>query len=224
MQRRSPLYYRHLAAKATMTSDGWPQPAHYGDPKAEFAAIQQGCALIDLSATPKWDLKGSGVPNYIAGELATSSLAPAVRSAGYRVSGEGPDDYWCLTSDDRALLMSPLSVPTEVNSVHTALMLTDFTSVLAQLVLVGRRSQDVLSRLTSLNLRELGDGTCAQAAIARCHCTFVRLDVCENPAYRLLVTRDTAEFIWDALPDAGRNVGLTIAGVEAWARWCRSGS
>ncbi len=212
MQRRSSLHYRHLALGARMTDEEWPQPAHYADPAAELAALNGSCGLVDLSATPKWEVRGISVPEYVAAELASSSATPVARSAGYRACGDGPDDYWCLTSEDRALLMSPLSVPTQILSIHTTLSLTDVTSVLAQLVLAGNGSREVLSRLTSLNLRELGHGSCAQGAIARCHCTFVRLDVRETPAYRLLLSRDLAEFVWEAVV----NAGATPAGLDSW--------
>lgn len=219
MQRRSPLHYRHLAAKAHMSDDEWPQPAHYGNPETEVAAIQR-CALVDLSATPKWELKGKGVPQFVADELTGRAAAPAVRSAGYRSAGKGPNDYWCLTSEDRAVLMSPLPVPTHILSLHTDMTLTDLTSAYAHFVLAGSQSRGVLSRLTSLDLSALKDGACAQAAIARCHCTYIRLDMVGFSVYRLLVTRDTAEFVWDALLAAGRGVDLALAGTGAWDRIC----
>ena len=217
MQRRSPLHHRHLAAGARMTDEPWPQPAHYGNPEAEVAACNTGCALIDFSAAAKWEVKGTGVPGYLASELAATSAVPEALSARHCKSEDG-DDYWALTSSDRAVLVTGLSVPTGILSVHTDLALTDVTSVYAQLVLTGDPSRDVLSRLTSLNLAQLGDGACAQATIARCHCTYVRLDIGRMPAYRLLVTRDTAEFVWEALLMAGRGVGLLPVGVQAWER------
>ena len=74
------------------------------------------------------------------------------------------------------------------------------------------------SVLASLNLtdRSLPDSSCAQTHLAKCHATLARLDVSGLLAYRLFVTRDYAEFVWDALMEAGHDCGLAPIGMEAW--------
>ena len=95
---------------------------------------------------------------------------------------------------------------------------TDVTSTLAAFSLVGPRSRELLSKLTSLNLTDrcLPDFSCAQTQLAKCHATLARLDASGLLAYRLFVTRDYAEFVWDALMEAGHDCGLAPIGMEAW--------
>jgi glycine cleavage system aminomethyltransferase T len=94
----------------------------------------------------------------------------------------------------------------------------DVTSVYANLRLVGPESRNVLSKLTSLNLNEnaLPNLNCAQANLADVPGIFLRQDIGSIPAFHLLITRDYAESIWEAILDAGHQFHLYPCGLEAF--------
>src|SRR5262249_41596062 len=128
------------------------------------------------------------------------------------------------TSRPSSVVRRPSSVVRNPQSAidEGCMHVTDVTSTLAAFSLVGPRSREVLNTLTPLNLtdRSLPDYSCAQTHLAKCHATLARLDVSGLLAYRLFVTRDYAEFVWDALMEAGHDPGALWAiapvGMEAW--------
>jgi glycine cleavage system aminomethyltransferase T len=93
----------------------------------------------------------------------------------------------------------------------------DVTSVYAALHLVGPRAQDVLGKLTSLNLSEAAfpDRRSAQASLAHVPAIFLREDVGALPAFYLVITRDYAESVWEAILHAGHEFNLCPSGLES---------
>jgi len=93
----------------------------------------------------------------------------------------------------------------------------DVTSVYAALRLAGPRTGDVLSKLTSLNLADtsLPNLSCAQASLAHAPGIFLREDIGPIPAFHLLVTRDYAESVWEAILHAGHEFHICPSGLDA---------
>ena len=93
----------------------------------------------------------------------------------------------------------------------------DVTSVYAALRLAGPRTGDVLSKLTSLNLADasLRNLSCAQASLAHVPGIFLREDIGSIPAFHLLVTRDYAESVWEAILHAGHEFHICPSGLDA---------
>jgi len=93
----------------------------------------------------------------------------------------------------------------------------DVTSVYAALRLAGPRTGDVLSKLTSLNLADtsLPNLGCAQASLAHAPGIFLREDIGPIPAFHLLVTRDYAESVWEAILHAGHEFHICPSGLDA---------
>jgi glycine cleavage system aminomethyltransferase T len=225
MQRRSPLHYHHLAAGAVMAGNDWPLPSRYSLLESEVQTLRERCGLIDFSTTSKWDLKGPGLATFLGAQVTKEVDWATHRTAGALPSAfGGAAGFWWVPTGDRTFLVAErdtaagLEFRLRTLELPPSLQLTEVTSGYAHFVLAGPLGREVLSRVTSLNLTETGlsSGSCAQAALARCHCAYVRLDAGDVPVYHLLLTRDTAEFVWEALLDAGRGAGLAPVGVLAW--------
>lgn len=83
---------------------------------------------------------------------------------------------------------------------HAAL--TDVSDLRTSFEISGPRSRDVLAKGCAIDLypRVFDIGGCAQTALARVRVTLLQLD--GSPAYRLLVERSYAQYLWDWLTDA----------------------
>lgn len=94
---------------------------------------------------------------------------------------------------------------------------TDVSSVYADFLLVGPRSREILSKLTSMNMgdRALANGSCGQASLAHTHCIVLRDDRGGLPAYHLLVARDYGVSVHEALLHAGEEFHLATVGQHA---------
>jgi heterotetrameric sarcosine oxidase gamma subunit len=93
----------------------------------------------------------------------------------------------------------------------------DISGVYASLLLAGPRSRDVLGKLTSLNTSEvsLANRNCAQASVAHVHAIVLREDIGALPAFHLLIARDYAESVWEAVLHAGEEFHLQPFGLDA---------
>ena len=94
----------------------------------------------------------------------------------------------------------------------------DLTSAWAGIGIMGPRSVYALAKLVELDLDpdKFLDGACAQAKTAEVHSLLVRGDVSGHYACQLYVTRDFGEYMWDALVHAGKGVGVSPIGIEAF--------
>lgn len=213
--RRSPLSQRHRALGARFGERGeW--PATYGDLQRERRALRERVGLVDAGPLDKIA---------IAGDLPARSALPAMR-AGAITTGEVDGRaarLWCL-ADDEALLIAPgvdahssdaLLATIETNGGSA----TDVSSAYAMLQLIGPRARDVLEELYPEDVSEeafpdraIGFGPLANVAV-----TIARLDHGGVPGFAILVERDHAEHIWDALLTIGARHGIEPVGGAALA-------
>jgi heterotetrameric sarcosine oxidase gamma subunit len=94
---------------------------------------------------------------------------------------------------------------------------TDVTSVWAALLVAGPMTRQVMRKLTSLNMSDaaLPDGACGQASLAHVHAIVLRRDLDDIPAVQVLVSREYAESVYEALLHAGKEFLIQPFGLEA---------
>jgi glycine cleavage system aminomethyltransferase T len=81
-----------------------------------------------------------------------------------------------------------------------------------------------LARLVRLDVdpRVFADRTLALTGAVGVPLQFLRWDHASLSAYELTVSRDVAEYFWDALTHAGEGLGLEPIGTEALTRLLQS--
>src|SRR5262249_13721713 len=111
-----------------------------------------------------------------------------------------------LGGDHLLLIIEPGTVATveqalnrQVGVGNGCAHLTNVTSALAAVQLVGARSRDLLCKLTALDLSlpQFPDLTCAQGGVAQVHALVVRADVGDELAYEVYCEREFAEYLWN---------------------------
>lgn len=66
MPENLPLAAAHARAHAVLTEEfGWQVPAHFGDPAAEYQAVQQGAAVFDVSHRGKVEVSGTDAGSFL---------------------------------------------------------------------------------------------------------------------------------------------------------------
>ncbi len=146
-------------------------------------------------------------------EIAHVRASVGLADVSYRIKFETPVDSqgssWRLGAG-RYLVIGdpPLEAPAKG---------VEITSVYANLLLAGPHARATLAKLGSLNLSEesLPNRSCAQASMAHVHSIVLREDLGPVPAYHLLVTRDYAESVWEAVAHAGEEFTLRPFGLDA---------
>ena len=218
-QRISPLHRRHLSLGAQMVSEkGWQRPACYTSAQEEAAAVQSGAGLCDITPVGKLLLQGADIEASVRASLPGVEI-PAPRGAKWHEDRH----LFCRLAVDQLLLLTPPDATDDIQATmattqrDTCAHLVDMISGLTGLCLAGPRSQDVLSKLTDLDLTlpATADMTCTQTSLSGVQAILVRADFGDVPCYRIFVSRDLGEFAWDVLTEAGSNEGLTPCGVDA---------
>jgi len=187
--RHTPLFHAHKRAGATIVEHyGWQVPASFTGAQLEANHLSNSAAVSDLSWTTKLDLKGCRVK-------------PA-RTAWHLSPG-----HFFITCDPPKREALIASLPPAY--------ITDVTSVYAQFLIAGPRSRDILRKLTSLNVAALRNLDCGQAAVAHVHAIVLRDDFAGLPAFHVLVSREYAESVWEAVLHSGHEFRAAPCGFEA---------
>ncbi len=217
--RLSPLHRRHISLGAQMVSEyGWQRPSRYTSAQEEGEEIASAAGLCDISPVGKLLVQGSEMPGVLMRALGVTKIPDTGRVT--RQPGVG---LLCRLAANQVLLFVPPRDADEVRSAFDAhqegcVHVVDMTSGLTGLCLAGPRSQDVLSKLTDLDLSQpdAGDMTCAQTSLSGVQATVVRADLRSMSCYRIFVSRDLGEYAWDVLTEAGSREGLQPFGVETF--------
>lgn len=214
--RRSPLaeWHRQRGGRPVSTGE-W--PATYGDVHRERRAVRERVGLLDAGPFDRLALAG--------GRLAADPPAPpfvVARVTDGRVDGRVAQ-LWGLTSESSLLVLpgtdarsaGALAARLDAEGIRTI----DVSSYYATLVLAGPRARDVLEELFTVDVSEraLPDRTIVFGPLARVTATFARLDLRSSPAFSVMVERDQAEYVWEALLRIGERHGIEPVGALAVA-------
>jgi aminomethyltransferase len=231
--RLTALYHRHLALKGVMAEyEGWLLPERYAGTEEEIGAALGSVGLSDCSASVKVDIKGEGTEiDGFLGEILdggkTAGRPGQVTTHSTPTADPGSVRYVCRLTADHALLVlrprrvSPRTSPLEpeVGAHGHMVYLTDVTSALAGITLVGPEAPHVISKLSSLDVSVLPDPGCTEGGLAGVQFALVRSDAVVRgrrvASFDLYFARGYAEYLWDALSEAGHEFGIAPLGTTA---------
>lgn len=201
--RLTPLHAHHLRAGAVMADvAGWKIVQHYGDADAELGAAAKSAGVCDISGRTTVRIKSFELDGVLG------ARSPEIGS----LLSESDTVLARLTADE----MLAIGPPSVAGSWHAGISpegnppryVTDVTSGLMGMKIVGPQARDVVASLTDLDLRDLSmpHGSCAQAGFVQVHGTLLRLDVNGVAAYELYVAREFGVYVWEAvLESLGHN-------------------
>ena len=236
--RRTALHRRHVELGAKMADlDGWILPRFYRGAEDEFKDVLRSVGICDISHYGKVDVKGTEIDKVMeknlssvviprkAGEVKLSSQVSErdVRSKRFSLI------YACRLTKEHALLLTQPFKSTSVLDVEGMLKLedganlTNLSSILAGFTIGGPSSEAVLRKLVQVDLsgRETGGPFCLEAGLAKVHSTIVRFDGKSSGgtiAFDVYCGRDYAEYVWDAIIEAGHEYGIAPFGLDAQDR------
>lgn len=220
--RRSALESRHEALNATFTSDTDRWPRHYGDPDGERAAASNEAGLAEIGPFEEMLLRGPGAHD-IGARLAGSTIGddPTVIVGVALETGGVTGELWALGPDEVLLVgraggwaerMAGLFASADVSAI-------DMTGARTSLRLAGPAAPAVLAELCPADTtpRVMAVAAVIQAPLAGVRAFIARLDADGAPGYTLMVARDEAAYVWDAMREIGAAHGLRPVGPDAIA-------
>lgn len=230
--RYTPIHHWHVARGARMMTAGlWMRPEHYGDPQAEVRAVRSGVGLIDLSTLGKFELQGSGVPDFLEKVYVNrwQKLEVGRVRYGLMTNDEGVvlDDGVSARLEDESYLMTTTSSGSDgiYNNLQwwlqsgwgEGVILVNRTEDFGAMNLAGPKSRHVLGRLTEadlsaeafpyMHLREM--------ELAGVSCRVLRIGFTGELSYEIHCPRAAALHLWQELLKAGEEDEIAVFGVEA---------
>jgi sarcosine oxidase subunit alpha len=198
--------------------DGWQVPEYYTSVESEVDAVRVGVGLCDVSAFVKMSIFGSGVRALSRELLGDSAAARPLTVAWFMASSPV---LACRLTDDHMLLLASTTSATGLDEhlrarqMNEPLVRNDATTALAGISLIGPATEEVLGRITPLNVKPeaLPPGSCAETSLAGVQALLVRPPNRAMPAVHVYIAWDLGEYVWERLLNAGRGRRLTPLGV-----------
>jgi heterotetrameric sarcosine oxidase gamma subunit len=210
----SPLESKHSQlAVGFIERTGWRIPDLYTSLENELAGVRQHAGLADLSAKGKLNLKNPALPEFLIRALKIQSYLPGNLIP---VQIDHRQLLLAALTSDEALLLTPPGQERQVIDYlgqtlgEFLVSFVDRTGGLAGLLLAGPSSRMVIAKLSALSVqpRDFPNFHVAQTSFAKIHATILRRDLGSLPAFELYFDRSYAEYLWEALLDAGHEFSL----------------
>ncbi len=217
-----------------MVAGQWLRPEHYGDPAAEVCNTRSRVGITDVTPLGKFDLRGPDVPRLLE-QLYTNRWAGlAVGSVRYGLmcADDGvvlDDGVTGRLADQRYLMTTTSSGAAAVGEwaenwlqtehpewrIHLTPMTTAYTSINVagpdSRALVTRLVDDVDLDPESFRYMQVRLGTVAGVA----DCIMWRIGFTGELSFELHVPAGHGLHVWEALLEAGADLGVGVFGLEA---------
>jgi 4-methylaminobutanoate oxidase (formaldehyde-forming) len=193
----------------------------------EHRAAREAVAVFDLSTFAKFVVAGPDALRLVQ-QVCTADLDMAVGRVKYTLmlnsnGGIELDGTVVRLADDRFLVITPTVAQTKTSSmlVHaargTAAAVFDSTSGLATIAVMGPRSRDLLRRISDEDWSDAAQPymRARQVDVADGRALALRVSFVGELGYELYPSSDQALNLYDAIVEAGVDLGLTRAGYLA---------
>ena len=218
ISRLTPLHSVHGQLGAVFTETfGWQMVERYGLVEDELAAVTDSAGVCDMTGRTSVRVKSLDL-DAVLGSSKVADIGSVARDGDLVIA---------RLTDEEVLVLGP---PTESDNWQSQLgvetnglpsrQVTDVTSGMTALRMVGPRARDVIASLTSLDVRErsMPDGSCAQAAFAEVHGTLIRRDIAGAAAFELYVAREFGVYVWEVVLESLGHGGVVPFGAAALLR------
>ena len=228
--KRSAIHSRHRELGATvMWAGDWRRAYHYGNPQEEALSVHRAAGVIDVSTLGKLLLRGPQAGEFLDMMYPNrfSNLAEGRVRYGVMTSDAGriTDDGTICRLDEQSFYVTTTSSGAGAveqwfswwladwrMDVH----LTDLTQALCAVNLAGPRAREILSSVAELDCDperfKYLDGR--RGLVAGVPCLVLRIGFVGELGYEIHCPAAHGEHLWDALLEAGADVGIRPFGLE----------
>ncbi len=225
--KQTMLYQKHLLLKAKMTEfRGWQVPIQYSDVQDEYQAVRTAAGLFDVGSLGRIEVSGPNALELLQKVFTRNTAKIAAGTAHYgflcNESGFILDDAVLfrlpdLPSGSRCLLCTNAGNTDKVllwlqRHATPDVQILDNTQVTSQISLQGPHSPLILERLARPHLKKFKRGSVRELTIADSPVIVARSGYTGEHGYEFMVPANNAENLWDAVLEAGQEVGIRPCG------------
>ena len=224
--RQTPLHARHLALGARMVPyAGYEMPVHYTSIIEEHRTVRGAIGLFDLSHMGELHLSGPEALAFARYAVVSDpgALEPGQAQYSMLCAADGGiiDDLIVYRVEDGYLIVCNAANHEAVAAHLEALqgqgdfdvLITDRSDETALIAPQGPGAAELLARLTSLDLASLGNYRSMTGRVAEIDCLVARTGYTGEDGFELFCGARRANRLWDALLEAGMDLGLQPCGL-----------
>ncbi len=215
----SPFAAALARAGAIMVAhDGWETAADFGSPAGELAVCETSVGLTDRSSMGRFELREQR-----GGQLAqlVGAVAGSVPSPGSAVLAR--EAWWCPQSADRMTVLCEPETRSDVAGLLEARLaaapsaaMEDLADRAAALALLGPATRTLLGQVAGVEPVSLAERSFTELLAEGIPVTVL----VETAVFAVaLVESSRAEELWNVLERAGRPLGLSCVGLDAFHRF-----
>jgi len=207
---------------------GWDMPIEYGGITQEHLAVRQQAGLFDVSHMGEVEIAGrdalAAVQHVSCNDAARLAVGQIQYSGLLTPEGTFVDDVlvYRFASDHFLLVVNASNTDKDFAWIHERVKalgcdaaVVNTSSRYALLALQGPRSRAILQRLTAVDLGDLKYYWFVHGEVAGVRATISRTGYTGENGYEIFVPPASADRLWLALLDAGREDGLVPVGLGA---------
>ena len=217
----------------TILAGQWIRPDHYGDPAAEVRNVRANVGLIDVTPLGKLDLRGPDIPNLLnllytnkwsklpVGKVRYGMMCAedgVVLDDG--VTGRLGDDHYLMTTTSSGAggVWEWVENWLQTERPHWRVHVTPVTTAYSSINVAGPKSRELVSRvaegidLSPEAFRYMEVRTATVAGVAGCF--MWRIGFTGELSFELHVPAGHGMHVWEALMEAGADLGVGPFGLE----------
>ena len=232
--RVSSIHPWHEANNVTVIQAGqWLRPDHYGDPAAEVRNVRENVGLIDVTPLGKLDLRGPDVPKLLSLLYVNKWMKLGVGRVRYGmmcaedgvvlddgVTGRLGDDHYMMstTSSGAGGVWEWVENWLQTERPDWQVHVTPVTTAYASINVAGPKSRELMSRVcegVDLDAAAFPYMTVRSATVAGVEgCFMWRIGFTGELSFELHVPAGHGLHVWEALMEAGKDLGVGPFGLE----------
>ena len=233
--RLSALHDLHVAAGMTPIQAGqWIRPEHYGDPETEVRNVRANVGIIDVSPLGKLDIRGPDATDLLSLLYVNKWRRLAVGSVRYGVmcaedgvilddgvTGRLGEGHYLMSTTSSGAGAMEVWIQNWLQTEHPdwQVRVTPVTDAFTSVNVAGPKSRTLLERLVddvdldpeAFKYMQVRTGAVAGVA----GCVMWRIGFTGELSYELHVPAGYGPHVWQALLDAGADLGVAPFGLEA---------
>jgi aminomethyltransferase len=226
--KKTPLHARHRASGAKMVPfGGWDMPLEYSGIADEHMAVRTRAGLFDVSHMGEIEIAGSdalaAVQRLSSNDASTLQTGQAQYSGLLTPRGTFVDDVlvYRLAPQHFLIVVNAGNIEADYAWIQDAIkgvgdvLVVNASSRYALLAVQGPAALDVLQPLTGIDLRGMRYYWFAHGEVANIRATVSRTGYTGEDGFEVFVPPQSADRVWQAILEAGREVDLIPAGLGA---------
>lgn len=226
MDKRTPLYDKHVALGATIQSfAGYLMPIKYGAIKKEHMAVRDSVGVFDLTHMGEFRVTGPDSTAFLD-KLLTNDASVDNGKAYYSTmcypDGGIVDDLIVYRIGDQEYLMVVNAANLDKDWAWVQSHLQGFnvnvsneSNETALVAIQGPRAQEVCSKLTDYDLDSIGYYEHTTGKFAGIDALIARTGYTGEDGFEIYMKYPDAETVWDAVVQSGEEFGIVPIGLAA---------